>query len=192
MKAFAIAFVIISLITACSPKGAPDREAKHNEADKGEPSRTPSENTDESRDRDRLDTDKKGEADEDEERPEEQDIGEDCVAFMRSTIVGPVKGEPGACPTCPSTDSAPEVLKFTDVKINRVTPGGASCQVAATIYATFNPSHGGVITGGLTGWISPEQRARYARGETPPGEQTYNINITYRRTATGWRPVEFN
>jgi hypothetical protein len=84
------------------------------------------------------------------------------------------------------------VLRFNDVKIDRVISSGESCTVAVRIFATFNPSVGGPIAGGLTAWISPEQRAQYARGETPAGQQEYKVNVTYRKTPQGWRAIEFN
>ncbi len=129
---------------------------------------------------------------EDEEKPVAEELGEDCVAFLRSTTVGQSSGPSADCPHCPSSNAAPDALKFSSFKIVRYLPAGDSCEVDVTISATFRPGLSGPITGGLTKWIAPEQRAQVARGETPQGEQVYPVKITYRRTATGWRPVEFN
>jgi hypothetical protein len=174
---------IVGLLTAsCSKKAESDREEKRDRvADKSDSDRNSRESEEEGA----------GEGEE-EDRPESQDIGEDCVALLRATTVAsrnPANG--GDCPTCPAGGAAPEVLKFTAVKIDRTSPSGATCEVFAKISGTFNPSLGGEIVGGLTGWISPEQRAQYARGETPTGEQVYPVHITYRRTLTGWQLVEF-
>jgi hypothetical protein len=132
------------------------------------------------------------EAEKHEARPDEQEIGEDCVAFVRSTTIAPTTAGGGPCPTCPKGGPPTEVLRFNGIHIERISSAGATCVVDATLRATFNPSAGGTIAGGLAAWISPEQRAQYARGETPPGEQAYRVKITYRRGAKGWRPVEFD
>ena len=84
------------------------------------------------------------------------------------------------------------MLRFGYVHVGRVSPSGLMCEFDVTIHATFNPGTGGAIAGGLTAWISPEQRAQYLRGQTPHGEQVYHVKITYRRTAKGWRAVEFD
>lgn len=132
------------------------------------------------------------EADEAKERaPESEEIGEDCVAFLRSTKATPPNRENKDCPQCPS-DAAVEVLKFDDFHVDRVTPGESSCKVAVTIKGQFNPSSSGEIVGGLTGWITPEQKAQYLRGETPTGQQIYQVKIIYQRTGGAWRAAEFD
>ena len=125
------------------------------------------------------------------ERPDSGDIAEDCVAFLSATKAPSGKSSESACPTCPTSDQGVEVLKFDELKIDRIALSGATCQVTARIFATFNPSKGGVITGGLLGWIPAEQREDYARGKAPTGQQTYKLNITYRRDANGWQPIDF-
>lgn len=138
---------------------------------------------------------KESDEEEDEEKPDVGDVGEDCVAFVLATktpATQPAAADNASCPTCPPTGDATEVLRVEDVKVDRITPTNGACQVAVRIFARFNPSHGGSIVGGLTGWITPEQREQYARGETPEGQQIYHVNITYRRNANGWQPIEFS
>ncbi|MFL6531398.1 MAG: hypothetical protein ACJ8HQ_05790 [Chthoniobacterales bacterium] len=140
-------------------------------------------------------------ADADEEREEEAekapdsgDIGEDCIAFLRATkIAPPPPANNGNCPQCPETSAAEEVFQFNDMKIDRIAPSAAdNAEVDVRIFATFRPGHGGVIGGGLTGWIPPEQRSQYEHGDIPAGQQVYRVRITYRRNAAGWQPLEFS
>ncbi len=183
---------ICFLITAsCSEKSDSDRNKKL-ENEKGKPraevtpQRSPSDGSSESGE------DAGQAAAETELKPDAYEIGEDCVAFLRSTkTVAPNRGN-GDCPQCPATEATSEVLKFDHMQVDRVSLSGATCEVAVKIIATFNPSTGETITGGLTAWISPEQRLAYSRGETPSGQQVYKVNITYRRTDKGWRAIEFN
>jgi len=123
--------------------------------------------------------------------PDAYQIGEDCVAFLRATKTNPNRGN-GDCPQCPVSEATHEVLKFDHMQVDRISPSGPTCEVLVKILATFNPSTGEAIGGGLAGWISPEQRMAYSRRETPSGQQVYKVNITYRRTEKGWRAVEFN
>ena len=102
------------------------------------------------------------------------------------------QSENKACPTCPSEGTDYEVLQFLGFKIKKITPSASGCDVAVEIRAEFNPSPGGTIVGGLTGWIPPEKREQYAQGKTPPGPQLYDVNVTYRRTDGVWRAVEFD
>jgi hypothetical protein len=129
---------------------------------------------------------------EEELQPAEDEIGEDCVAFLRSTKTVPVPGATADCPQCAATTEATEVLKFGDIRVDRVARSESTCEVHVTIHATFNPSPHESIAGGLTAWISPEQRAKYLQGEIPPGQQTYKVKVIYRRTGKHWRAVEFD
>jgi hypothetical protein len=61
-----------------------------------------------------------------------------------------------------------------------------------TIRASFNPGAGERIAGGLTAWISPEQRSEYLSGRMPSGEQVYRVKITYKRRGEAWRAIEFD
>jgi hypothetical protein len=132
------------------------------------------------------------EKDEAEAQPEAADIGEDCVAFLRSTRTSAVPQPNKQCPTCPPGETAAEVLKFEGYQQDKISCSGSTCEVTVTIRAQFNPGKGGAIVGGLVGWIPLEQREQYARGQTPVGEQFYQVQITYRRTEDGWQPVEFD
>jgi hypothetical protein len=126
-----------------------------------------------------------------ESQPSEDDIVEDCLAFAWLTKAMPAKTTTADCPQCPSSAQGTEVLKFQGAKVDRVSCVGGTCEVAVSIHASFNPSKGGTITGGLTGWIPLEQREQYSRGQTPPGEQVYHLNITYRREGEDWRLADF-
>jgi hypothetical protein len=78
------------------------------------------------------------------------------------------------------------------MKTERISCSGDTCTVLVTIRVSFNPGAGERIAGGLTAWISPEQRSAYLSGHTPSGEQAYRVQITYKRRAEGWRAVEFD
>jgi hypothetical protein len=131
------------------------------------------------------------EREENKSQPSEDDIVEDCVAFASLTKAMPARTASADCPQCPSSAEGPQVLKFQEAKIDRVSCADGTCEVAVSIRASFNPSNGGTITGGLTGWIPQEQREQYSRGQTPPGEQVYHLNITYGREGESWRLADF-
>ena len=125
-------------------------------------------------------------------QPPEDEIGEDCVAFLRSTKTVPANGTNSDCPQCPATTEGTEVLKLDNIRVDRVVPSESSCEVNVTIHATFNPSTRETIAGGLTAWISPEQKAQYLQGQAPSGQQAYKVKVIYRRNPKGWRAIEFD
>jgi len=125
-------------------------------------------------------------------RPEPDQIGEDCVAFLRATTAVPLNRASGNCPQCPVSTNDPEVLLFTSFKINEASFSEETGHVDVEIQAQFNPSAGGTIVGGLIGWISPEQRKQYALGQTPAGRQLYKVRVIYRRDGRVWRAIEFD
>jgi len=129
-------------------------------------------------------------AEENESQPDKDDIEEDCAAFVRSTKIVPAQTAAAGCPGCPAEGAA--VLAFHSAKIDRVSCSGDTCAVAVTIRAAFNAGSGERFAGGLTPWLSPEQKAAYLSGHAPLGEQTYRVQITYKRRDTGWRAVEFD
>jgi hypothetical protein len=131
------------------------------------------------------------EGEESESQPSANEISEDCHAFVWSTKVMPAKVASAECPECPASGEGAQVLKFQAAQVERVSCAGETCEAAVRIHASFNPSKGGTISGGLTGWIPPEQREQYSRGQTPPGKQVYHVEITYRREGERWRPVDF-
>jgi hypothetical protein len=131
------------------------------------------------------------EREEKESQPSEDDIVEDCHAFAWLTKAMPAKTASADCPQCPSSAEGTEVFQFQGAKVDRVSCVGGTCEVAVSIHASFNPSKGGTITGGLTGWIPLEQREQYSRGQTPSGQQVYHLNITYRKEGERWRLVDF-
>ncbi len=132
------------------------------------------------------------EADEAEAAPENEEIGEDCVAFLRATRATSAAPGTADCPQCPTSDTRPEVLHFEHFEVNRISSSEGACQVAVTIHARFNKSAGGRIVGGLIGWISPDKREQYERGETPAGSQVYKVSVIYQRRKGAWKAVEFN
>ena len=168
----ALIFVAGIMPTSCSEKSAPDREkdVKKSEA--------PRELVRES------------EVEADELQPGEDQIGEDCVTFVRSTKVVPARAASTDCPGCPAGGT--EVLSFRNTKTDAVSSLGDTCTVVVTIRAVFNPGSGETIAGGLTAWIPPDKRSTYLSGQTPSGEQAYRVQITYKRRAEGWRAVEFD
>jgi hypothetical protein len=168
----ALIFVAGIITASCSEKSAPDREK---DANTSEAPREPA---------------RESEVETDELQPGEDKIGEDCVAFVRSTKVVPARAASTDCPGCPAGGT--EVLAFRNMKTDAVSRSGDTCTVVVTIRAVFNPGSGDTVTGGLTAWIPPEQRTAYLSGHTPSGEQAYRVQITYKRRAEGWRAVEFD
>lgn len=165
--------VVAGIITAsCSEKPAPDRE-KHSSTP--EATREPRSEVAEG---------------EDELRPGEDEIAEDCLAFVRSTKVVPAQGPATDCPGCPAQGS--EVFRFRQMKTDRISCSGDTCTGLVAISVSFNPGAGERIAGGLTAWISLEHRSEYLSGRTPSGDQTYRVQVTYKRRANAWRAVEFD
>jgi hypothetical protein len=165
--------VVAGIITAsCSEKSAPDQEKHSNTS---EATREPASDV------------AKGE---DELQPREDEIGEDCVAFVRSTKVVPAQAPTADCPGCPAAGA--EVLTFRQIQTDRISCSGDTCTVLVTVRVSFNPGAGERIAGGLTAWISPEQRSEYLSRRTPSGEQAYRVQITYKRRGEAWRAVEFD
>jgi hypothetical protein len=125
----------------------------------------------------------------DESQPHEEEIEEHCVAFVRSTKVVSAQTPTADCPGCPPAGA--EVLAFRRMKTERISCSGDTCSVLVTIRVSFNPGAGKRMDGGLTAWISPEQRNAYLSGQTPSGEQAYRVQITYKRRGEAWRAIEF-
>jgi hypothetical protein len=172
------AFIFVSgIITAsCSEKSAPDREKDVNTSNAShEMVREPGSEK----------AEREGEP-----QPDEDQIAEDCAAFVRSTKVVPARASSTDCPGCPAGGAA--ALAFRGMKTDAVNCSGDTCTVAVTIRAVFNPGSGETIAGGLMAWIPPEQRNAYLSGHTPSGEQAYRVRITYKRRGTAWQAVEFD
>lgn len=167
----AFIFVTGIVIASCSEKPAPDREKNANTSEA-------------SRERTR-----ESEA-ENEFQPDEDLIAEDCGALVRSTKVGSARAASPDCPGCPARGT--DALSFRGMKTDSVSCSGDACTVLATIRAVFNPGSGETIAGGLTAWIPPEMRSAYLSGKTPSGEQTYRVQITYKRRGEIWQVVEFD
>src|SRR5205085_7668973 len=127
---------------------------------------------------------------EDESQLHDEEIEEHCVAFVRSTKVVAAQTPTAACPGCPPAGT--EVLAFRQMKTERVSCRGDTCNVLVTIRVSFNPGAGERIAGGLAAWISPAQRNAYLSGQTPSGEQAYRVQITYKRRGDEWRAIEFD
>lgn len=174
MKILRAALIVVAgIITAsCSEKSAADRE-KHSSTPKA--TREPRSEA------------AKGE---DPGQPDEGQIEEDCLAFVRSTKVVSGQAPKADCPGCPAEGA--EVLAFRQMKTDRIACSGDTCTVLVTIRASFNPGAGERIAGGLTAWISPQQRSEYLNGRTPSGEQVYGVKITFKRRGAAWHAAEFD
>jgi hypothetical protein len=166
----ALIFVAGIITASCSEKPAPDREKDASEASR--------------------ELVRESEVETEEPQPREDQIAEDCVAFVRSTKVVPARAASADCPGCPARGT--DVLAFRDMKTDSVSCSVDTCTVWVTIRAMFNPGAGETIAGGLTAWIPPEQRSAYLNGLTPSGEQMYHVQITYKRRGEAWRAVEFD
>jgi hypothetical protein len=172
----ALIFAAGIITASCSEKSKPDREKDVNtsEASRGVVREPGSEKAERG---DGL-------------QPDEDQIAEDCVAFVRSTKVVPARAASTDCPGCPAGGT--DVLSFRHMKTDAVSCSGDTCTLVVTIFSVFKPGSGETMTGGLTAWIPPEQRSAYVSGQTPLGEQAYRVQITYKRRAEGWRAVEFD
>ena len=170
----ALIFVAGIITASCSEKSAPDpeKDANTSEAPRG------------------LVRKSEMETGAEELQPGEDKIGEDCVAFVRSTKVVPARAASTDCPGCAAAGT--DVLTFRHMKTDAVSCSGDTCTVVVTIRAVFNPGSGETVAGGLTAWIPPEQRSAYLSGQTPSGEQAYRVQITYKRRGKEWRAVEFD
>jgi hypothetical protein len=168
----ALIFVAGIITASCSEKSAPDREKDVNASE------APREMVRES------------EVETDERQPGEDQIAEDCAAFVRSTKVVPARAAATDCPGCPAGGTA--LLAFRGMKTDGVSCSSDTCTAVVTIRAVYNPGSGETVTGGLTAWITPEQRNAYLSGHTPSGEQAYRVQITYKRRDAAWRAVEFD
>jgi hypothetical protein len=130
---------------------------------------------------------KESESGEKESQPDEDQIAQDCVAFVQATKVSPAKSTD--CPGCSGEQLS--ALAFRQLHLDRVSCAAASCEVTVTLRAVFNTVTG-TINGGLTAWISPEQRQDFLNGHPPTDEQVYQVNITYKRNGEAWRAIEFD
>ena len=130
-----------------------------------------------------------GAKEDDESQPGQDEIEEHCVDFVRSTKVVSARRPTADCPGCPPAGA--EVLAFRQMKTDRISCSGDTCSVLVTIRVSFNPGAGERMDGGLTAWISPEQRNAYLSGQTPSGEQVNRVQITYKRRGEAWRAIEF-
>jgi hypothetical protein len=171
MSARCVAILLAASLVAgsCSEKSAPVKPQP--ESEKREPEK------------------KEAEKEETEGQPPEDEIAEDCVAFLRATKIVP-KTAPTDCPGCSAEGT--EVLAFRQIRMDRISCSPGTCEVAVTLRAVFNPAPAGTMGGGLTAWISQEQRLQYLNGPPPEGEQVFRVKIIYRRTGEGWRPIEFD
>ena len=178
MNILYVALIIVAgIITAsCSEKSTPDRKEDVNTAEASpEAVREPgSENAE-----------REGEL-----QPDQDQIAEDCVAFVRSTKIVPAGAANPDCPGCPAKGT--DALSFRHMKTDKVSCSGDTCTVVVTIFSVFNPGSGATMTGGLAPWIPPEQRSAYISGQTPSGEQAYRVQISYKRRGAAWRAVEFD
>ena len=157
--------VVAVMLMACTEKSKPDRSTK-TEVEKAEV--------------------------ESELPPREDEIAEDCVAFVRATKVVPAQSPKADCVNCAAVAEAHEVLAFQEFQAGKVSCSGDTCEVAVTIRATFKPAAAGAISGGLTAWLSPEQRTGYLQGNPPTGQQIFAVKVIYKRSGKEWRAVEFD
>ena len=90
-------------------------------------------------------------------RPDEDQIAEDCVAFVRSTKVVPARAATANCPGCPAGRDRRVSLPLHENGFGRllwryVHRGGDDSRGVQS-------GSGETIAGGLTAWIPPEKQA---------------------------------
>ena len=125
-----------------------------------------------------------------EQEPREDEIGEDCVAFVRSTKVVSTPSPGADCPGCSSEGS--ELLAFRQIRVDRISCSATTCEVIVTLHVVFNSVPVGATSGGLTAWIPQEQRLEISHGRIPEGEQVYRVKIIYKPSGEKWRAIEFD
>ncbi len=125
-------------------------------------------------------------------QPHEDEIAEDCVVFVRATKVVPAQSPKADCVNCAAVAEAIEVLAFQEFHADKVSCSGDTCEVTVTLRAIFHPAPAGAIGGGLTAWLSPEQRTGYLQGNPPTGPQTFSVKVIYKQSGNKWRAVEFD
>lgn len=175
-RRFAVIVAATFITTSCSEKSASDR--------KKDP------NTSEVRRAAADESEAKMANGGDEPQPDEDQIAQDCVAFVRSTKVAPERTTSADCPGCRAAGT--EMFAFRGMKTDAISCSGDTCTAVVTIRAAFNPGSGQTIAGGLMGWIPPETRSAYLNGHVPSGEQAYRVQITYKRRSAAWQAVEFD
>jgi hypothetical protein len=127
-----------------------------------------------------------------ERAPREEEIAEDCVAFVRSTKLVPTQSSKADCAGCTSAADATEVLAFREFQTDRTSCSDDTCSVYVTLRVAFNPGAAGAISGGLTAWLTPEQRSGYLVGNPPGGQLSVAVKVIYKRSSNSWRAVEFD
>src|ERR671919_2494311 len=120
----ALIFIAGIITASCSEKPAPDREKDASEAS--------------------HELVRESEVETEELQPGEDKIGEDCVAFVRSTKVVPARAASTDCPGCPARGT--DALAFRHMKTDTVSCSGDTCNVVVTIRAVFNPGSGETVT----------------------------------------------
>src|SRR4051812_35411692 len=123
IRRLALVFVAALITASCSEKPAPDRKKDVNTSDT-------------SREEVREPGSEKAER-EGELQPDEDQIAEDCVAFVRSTKVVAPGTVSANCPTCPAGGT--DVFNFRHMTTDAVSSSGDTCNVVVTIRAVFNP-----------------------------------------------------
>jgi len=129
--------------------------------------------------------------DDNDARPAEDEIAEDCVAFVHTTKIIPPNDAGVDCPGCTAGAAGADALSFQQFELNRITCSPTTCNAEVVVRAAFNPGVG-IIAGGLAAWLTPEHRAAYLQGKAPTGPQTFAVKVTYQRVNGGWRAIEFD
>src|SRR5437016_3183230 len=102
----------------------------------------------------------KSESREKESQPDKDQIAEDCVSFVQATKVS--RPNSADCPAC-SVEQSP-ALAFREMHLDRISCTPIACEAIVTLRAVFNEAAKGTISGGLTAWISAEQRQEFLNG----------------------------
>jgi len=124
---------------------------------------------------------------ENEAQPREDEIAEDCVAFVHATKIVPANPNCAGC-----SGDAREALAFRQMRVDRISCSGTACEITVTLRAAFNPGPRGTMSGGLTGWIPEQERLAFLNGQGPEGEQDYRVKINYQQRGGAWRAIEFD
>src|SRR3954447_3310364 len=70
---------------------------------------------------------------ENDREPREDEIAEDCVAFVRSTRLVPSQSKNGDCPGCTNEADATEPLAFQQFQADRISCSGDTCEIDVTL-----------------------------------------------------------
>ena len=84
------------------------------------------------------------------------------------------------------------MFAFRQMRTDAVSCSDNTCTVVATIRAGVQSRFRSNRRWRTDRVDPPGKRSLYLSGQTPPGEQTYRVQITYKHRGEEWRALEFD